>query len=539
MFPRLPRAEIRFKRVVALLQSGHFMEIQEVTMLNRSIPIILILMFALVACGGGSGSGTGGSGDGSSDAEILDKLSDEEYNALTEEEKFAVSNKALGTLFKGVPADEFFDLSGGVAAAALQSDENYVAKIENDLSTEVNLNQYRNLITQKYEFDSDREAVQYQLALLYEVPLGKTYFEIWMAYQLTNTILFSPATELDSVVYEDARIVFERLLNMIQDGSPIRDIVYEHMISQENWRRFRSPEDNTREMMEIFLKRFIDAEVPLASMACKNWSLKEEDDEYMLVIGPDKNTEPVDILDITVVECTEFYQAVADHADLIPTIVSTLVDIFFAGYFPEDKTPIIDELVAGEPVTFNDIFKNILFSKEYLLNVERPKQFEEVFFALANRIDWFANRNFFKYLNRDSSSSKFPSLNNMKQAAMTYKLGRQRSVPLDTLSFAFYHKAVREKLLIDRKGNPNNNDDGGWQESFIAVDLTGDAFIDYVFLAVASRKASPEELVELSAIITDRGFDRDDRKMQQAMIILDYLSRLSEIYFTQPIEKEV
>ncbi|MGD2184474.1 MAG: hypothetical protein PVI71_00040 [Desulfobacterales bacterium] len=508
-------------------------------MLNRSIPIILILMFALVACGGGSGSGTGGSGDGSSDAEILDKLSDEEYNALTEEEKFAVSNKALGTLFKGVPADEFFDLSGGVAAAALQSDENYVAKIENDLSTEVNLNQYRNLITQKYEFDSDREAVQYQLALLYEVPLGKTYFEIWMAYQLTNTILFSPATELDSVVYEDARIVFERLLNMIQDGSPIRDIVYEHMISQENWRRFRSPEDNTREMMEIFLKRFIDAEVPLASMACKNWSLKEEDDEYMLVIGPDKNTEPVDILDITVVECTEFYQAVADHADLIPTIVSTLVDIFFAGYFPEDKTPIIDELVAGEPVTFNDIFKNILFSKEYLLNVERPKQFEEVFFALANRIDWFANRNFFKYLNRDSSSSKFPSLNNMKQAAMTYKLGRQRSVPLDTLSFAFYHKAVREKLLIDRKGNPNNNDDGGWQESFIAVDLTGDAFIDYVFLAVASRKASPEELVELSAIITDRGFDRDDRKMQQAMIILDYLSRLSEIYFTQPIEKEV
>jgi hypothetical protein len=259
----------------------------------------------------------------------------------------------------------------------------------------------------------------------------------------------------------------------------------------------------------------------------------------MLVIGPDKNTEPVDILDITVVECTEFYQAVADHADLIPTIVSTLVDIFFAGYFPEDKTPIIDELVAGEPVTFNDIFKNILFSKEYLLNVERPKQFEEVFFALANRIDWFANRNFFKYLNRDSSSSKFPSLNNMKQAAMTYKLGRQRSVPLDTLSFAFYHKAVREKLLIDRKGNPNNNDDGGWQESFIAVDLTGDAFIDYVFLAVASRKASPEELVELSAIITDRGFDRDDRKMQQAMIILDYLSRLSEIYFTQPIEKEV
>ena len=508
-------------------------------MLDRRIPIILILMFALVACGGGSGGGDGDSGGGSTDAEILEKLSDEEYNALTEEEKFAVSNKAMGTLFKGVPADEFFDLSGGVAATALQSNENYVTKIENDLLTAVNLGQYRNLIAQKYEFDSDREAIQYQLALLYEVPLSRTYFEIWMAYQLSNTILFSPAIELDSVVYEDARNVFERLLDMIQQGETVRQIVYEHMISQENWRRFRSPEDNTREMMEIFLKRFIDAEVPLASMACKNWSLEERDDEYILVIGDENNTDPVDILDTTVVECTEFYQAVADHADLIPTIVSSLVDIFFAGYLPEDKTQIIDELVAGEPVTFNDIFKNIILSKEYLLNVERPKQFEEVFFGLANRINWFANTKFFKYLNRDSSSSNFPSLNNMKQAAMTYKLGRQVNIPLDTLSFAFYHKAVRERLLVDRKGNPNNNSDGGWQESFVAVNLTGDAFIDYVFLAVASRKASPEELAELSAIIAGRGFDRDDRKMQQAMIILDYLSRLSEIYFTRPIEEEV
>ena len=509
-------------------------------MLKRSIPIILMLTLALMACGGGSGGGGGGdTGGGSSDVEILERLSDEEYDALTEEEKFAVSNKAMGTLFKGVPADEFFDLSGGVAATAIQSDENYLTKIENDLSSAVNLAQYRNLVTQKYEFDSDREAIQYQLALLYEVPISGTYFELWMAYQLANTILFSPAIELDSTEHEDGRNVFERLLSMIQQGESMREIVYEHMISQENWRRFRSPEDNTREMMEIFLKRFIDAEVPLASMACKNWSLEERDDEYILVIGDETNTEPVDILDTTVIECTEFYRAVADHADLIPTIVSTLVDIFFAGYLPEDKTPIVDELVAGEPVTFNDVFKNIVFSKEYLMNVERPKQFEEVFFALADRIKWFANTNFFKYLNRDSSSSKFPSLNNMKQAALTYKLGRQANIPLDTLSFAFYHKAVREKLLVDRKGNPNNNDDGGWQESFIAVDLTGDAFIDYVFLSVASRKASPEELAELSAIIAGRGYNRDDRKMQQAMIILDYLSRLSEIYFTQPIEEEV
>ena len=509
-------------------------------MLNRRIPIILMLMLTLIACGSGSGGGgTDDPGGGAAVATIMERLSDEEYNALTEEEKFAVANKAMGALFKGVAPDEFFDLGNGVFALALQTDQNYLTKIENDLSKTVNESQYRNLISQKYEFDERQEPIQYPLALLYEIPLSKNYLEIWMAYQLTNTILFSPAVELDTVAYADARIVFDRLLNMIRQGNSIRQIAYEHMISQENWRRFRSPEDNTREMMEIFLERFIDAEVPLAAMACKNWSLVEEDDEYMLVIGPDKNTESVEILETTLVECLEFYDAVANHADLIPTVVSTLVNIFFNGYLPEDKAKIVDDIVEDDPITFNDVFQNIIFSKEYLLNVERPKQFEETFFSVANRIDWFAYQSFFRNLNRETGSTNFPSLNNMKQASMTYKLGRQRTVPLDTLSFAFYHKAVREKLLVDRKGNPDNDKDGGWQESLLDVDLVQDDFIDYLFLAAVSRKAGEQELNELNTIIADRGFNRNDRKMQQAMIVLDYISRLSELYFTRPFEMEV
>ena len=509
-------------------------------MTNKCIPMLFILMFLLAACG--SGGGSGGSDSSGSILEVeesLERLSDEEYNALAEEDKFGVSNKAMGALFKGIAPDEFFNVGADAPALNLQSDENYLSKIEDDLSKPVNETHYRNLVTQKYEFDEKQEPIQYQLALLYEMPLSKNYFELWMAYQLTNTILFSPAVELDTVSYEDARRVFERLVNMIRQGNSIRQLVYEHMISQENWRRFRSPEDNTREMMEIYLKRFNDAEVPLAAMACKNWSLEERDDEYRLVIGNEINTEPVQILETSVVECTEFYQAVADHADLIPTVTARLVDIFFYGYAPEDKAAIADDIIEDEPVTFNDIFQNIVFSREYLLNVERPKQFEEIFLSLAGRLDWYAYKNFFKNLNRISGSSTFPSLNNMKQAAMTYKLGRQDGAPLDTLSFAFYHKAVRERLLIDRKGNPDNNNDGGWQESFINVNLRQDDFIDYLFLSVAARKAAEEELAELNAIIAERGFNRDDRKRQQAMIVLDYLSRLSELYHTRPFEKEV
>jgi hypothetical protein len=368
-------------------------------MINRNIPIILILLFALVSCGGGGGPGDSeNSGSESPEEVMLERLSDEEFNALSEEDKFAVSNKVMGALFKGLNPDEFFDLGSDVSALALQSDENYLTKIEQDLSKRINENGYRRLVNQKYEFDEKQEAIQYQLALLYEVPVSKNYLELWMAYQLANTILFSPAVELDSVANEDARAVFERLVTMIRQRRTIREIVYEHMISQENWRRFRSPEDNTREMMEIFLRRFIDTEVPLAAQACKNWSLIEEDDEYTLVIGDDRNSEPVEILDTTVVDCLEFYDALANHADLIPTVVSRIVDVFFAGSPAADRQHITDDICKDEPDTFNAIFVSILFSKEFLVYTERPKQFEEALLGLADRIGWYANKSFFKNL---------------------------------------------------------------------------------------------------------------------------------------------
>ena len=495
---------------------------------------ILVSMFVLVgvaACGGGGGGGDPVSA-GDDFTASLTKLSDQDYQALSEEERFAVSNKVTGTLFKGVATDEFFDLSAGLQLA-LVTDDNYLNTVEQRLLQSVNLGTYRNRVNQKYEFDSKQRAIQYQLALLYEVPLSKTYFDIWMAYVLANTILFSPAVELDTVAYEDAERVFERLLSMIRNDRSVRDIVYEHMISQENWRRFRSPEDNAREMLEIFLQRFIDAEVPLAAQACQNWSLEKQDDEHILVIGSEGNSEPLDVLDTSIVDCYDFYRAVAGHADLLPAVVATIVDIFFYGYPRVNKVQIVGEIMTGDPVTFREIFRNILFSKEYLLNVDRPKTFEETFLSLAWRMDWFAKRTFFKNLNRVSTSSTYPGLVKMKQASMVYKLGKPRAVPLDSLSFAYYHKAVRELLLIDRKSNETSDNDGGWQNSFIEVNLTGDEFIDYLFMSVVSRPARQSELDELNAIIAARGYNRDNRKMQQAMIVLDYLSRLSELYFTR------
>ena len=94
----------------------------------------------------------------------------------------------------------------------------------------------------------------------------------------------------------------------------------------------------------------------------------------------------------------------------------------------------------------------------------------------------------------------------MKQSPLTYKLGQPVGVPLDTLSFSYYHKSVREKLLLDRKTDDFNNKDGGWQSSLIDVNYEGDEFIDYLFLSVLSRKARQEELDTLNQIIASREY---------------------------------
>lgn len=458
------------------------------------------------------------------------KLSDSEYNALSNEQKYAVANKLMGTLYKGVPVSDFFNIEGGLENPALKSESSFLDEAEAALSSPLEDKAfYLARIEEKYLFDEVRKPMEYPLAALFEFPVSRDYFHRWIAYWLANSILFSPALENDSVDYTDIQDIQFRLVKMMEEGKSIREIVYDHMISQENWRRFRSPEDNTREMIEIFLGLFNqDTEVPKASIACKNWFLTDDEQGYQLVIGFDENTEPQQVLGATLLSCYDFYQVVAQHPLLIPRIASVLVDGFFVGYPPEKKTELVNAIVAAGPTTFDHLFFMILFSREYLLNAERPKDFEETFFGTAGRIQWVAYERFFNDLNNPFSGSSFPTLRNMGQASHTYKLGRFPEVPLDSLSFSYYHKGVRERLLIDRKTDAFNAADGGWKKEFTDAALQGDDFIHYLFLSVVSRKATADELLALNDVIVRRRYQTN--KEGQAMIVFDYLSRLAELY---------
>ena len=497
--------------------------------------VMIVASLAFAACGGGGGDSS--RSNESSDIPVVEytvsplALSEESFSMMSALDQYAIANKLMSALYKGIPAERWFELSGGLEPLAARNNPPGLDQIRLDLGTWLaDPDAAAERVDQKYEFYDEKKALQYPLALLYETPLSRDYFILWMAYRLANTILFSPALELATCDYEDIQNVFERLVRMMTDEREIRDIVYAHMISQENWRRFRSPEDNTREMMEIFLGRFIDEEVPRAALACQNWSLSDKPQGYRLLIGDEENDEPQAILDTSVTTCTEFYRAVADHADLIPAITTKLVNLLVMDASDETKQQMVATILALDPRQFEDIFIPILFSHEFLLDSERPGRLEERFFNIAHRISWWAGARFFKDINPPWTSS-YPTLSNMRQAAFTYKLGRFPGVPLDTLSFSYFHKALREKLLLDRRSDPSKVNDGGWQMDFIEADIPEPDFVSYLFLSVISRLPTTVEADTLDQIFEDRGYTRPDQRRHRAYIVLDYLSRLSEIYY--------
>ena len=449
-------------------------------------------------------------------------LTNDEYNKLTPLQQYQVANRLMSTLFKGVPAQEFFDvLSIDGKPEDLQVSEtytNFINKIQKELDTPLeNKDSIYNAIVGdtenpgKYTFSSEtRMPMELPLAYLYELPISDEFYARWMSYKLMNTILFSPAEEIDSADESDADAVNKRLSTGILGNASVRSIIYAHEISQNNWRRFRSPEDNAREMIEIYLGLFDrDADVPKAAKACKNWYLTDENQGYLLKNPPENNnTEPQLILDnYYVTTCEDVMQAIANHPLVIPRITTVLVDhLMDVGYDSQSKADLVDSIVKSHPETFKDIFSAIIFSKAYLLNMERPKYFEESFFNIANRISWSPGKGFFRDITSNSTGNLrlSSSMLAMNQPSISLKLGRWASVPLDSLGFSYYHRAIREWALINRKTDPfNPANDGqngagwGWDANFITgkVDqLKGDDLTNYLFLSVAGRYATKDEL---------------------------------------------
>ena len=498
-----------------------------------------------------------------SSAYTLTQLSDATFNALNETEKLEVANKLLETLFYGFPLKTLQEkIAAGNFIEGIRTglDEDRTDKeiLENDILDET-----------KYRQSNYNEQVAVDiLTRFYAMKELDSYFlKNWVAYILTQTIMFSPAYELESTHTPNIARVYNRLVTMLGVDSGMRYISYVHMMSEDNWRRFRSPEDNGREMLEIFTLDGDDSHVPLAGQALQNWKLDRDSDT--LVVSLNQNRKPLSLFGTTIYNGDDFYREMAKSDLFTKGVTTRLVNFFFTNTDTTKKTQIINSILASKPETWQDILLQIVFSEEYLLHSNRAASAEERFFSLAKKID-------FKH--RIGTLHEFKdALEEMHQASMKYKLGKLKRVPLDTLSFANYHKFIRERMLL-RKSSPDALNDyeawnrQGWSESFVANSnytlneedgiASLESFIQYLFKATISRNANSEEMAlfkthmlrdqsdtnttkvldySFNLITTrddaqDQADRRESRKRDIATIVLDYISRLAETYTLEKVK---
>ena len=488
----------------------------------------------------------------------LPQLTDTAFNALSNSKKLTIANTLLSTLFFGYPQkilEEKINSGSFISDIRQRLEEDRTDKdwLENYILDD---NKFK-----QYDRWAEPQAINI-LSRFYAMHELDSYFlKNWIAYILTQTIMFSPAYELESTHTPNIANVYNRIVTFLNEESSMRYLTYVHMMSEDNWRRFRSPEDNGREMLEIFLFDQNDNHVPIAGKALQNWKLNTDSDT--LEVSLNQNREPLSLFGTIITNGDDFYRELVKSERFTQGVTQRLVNFFFPQATDTKKNSLTQTIVSSHPETWQDILMQIVFSEEYLLRSSRVASAEERFFSLAKKLDFKHCRNtFHKFKN---------ALDNMHQASMKYKLGKLQRVPLDTLSFANYHKFIRENMLIkksslDLKDDYESWERQGWNESFLANSnytlneedgiASLESFINYLFKATISRKPNDEEMAlfknhmlrnksegnatkvldyNFNLIDTDENAQeqkkkREARKSDIATIVLDYISRLSETY---------
>ena len=547
--------------------------------MKLKLSLVSIASLILSSCDPGLPSGDSGFQAGGA----ATALSQSEYSSLSAEQQYMVANKLLGTIYRGVAVEDFFDLSSGMQELR-PADPAFISNTRSRLSRDLSISQlqaYDAIIdgidadgnpdpdNAKYIFDSDsnarnnQRAKQLPMARIKEYPISRDMFVHWMAYVLTNTIMFSPAEEMESTDYTDVQNMYRFLVLKLKEGATIREIIRTNLSSLARWRVSRSAENHALEAYELYLGLFETEEDSYrGGIACKDIYLTNEDDGYLLRRTDFPNTVPQLILGSHyVTSCEDLYDVVAGHPLLIPRVVEVIFNYFveLRGDNVSYRRSMINAIVNSDPQTFEDVFTAIFFSREYLLNIERPRSVEENMMSLLDVLKWQPGENagevdeqIFRRMTEFSNEQLY--LNGMGWASMKYKIGRIPDVPMDGLSYANYHKAMREEFMMNTSFyNPSTNNEGfiydgnGDLKPFIA-NMSLAEYIDFMFMGVLQRKASESEKTDLidvyatgvtgNHLTTDGNGDtviRSGRHDEVAQITFDYVTRLPEFYYFRAV----
>ncbi len=553
--------------------------------------LCLAAAFGLAACDPGQPQGSGGF----SASGFAAPLSQAEFNSLSPEGQYQVASKLYGTLFRGVSAEDFYDLGAGTGNLTPRS-STFLDDTKRALKTSLSVEQVSavdariegfdaegnpNEADAKYSFDSDsnadqnEKAMQLPLARIKEYPISRDLYVQWMAYFLSNTIMYSPAVEMESSDTVDAQNMYRFLTTNVRNKSTVRQMVRSNLPSLARWRVSRSSENHALEAYELYLGLFQTEEDSVkGGIACKDFYLTDADSGYVISTTSFPNTEPQLVLgSYFITTCEDLYDVISGHPLIIPRAVEVLVNYIFSGRSREDRVNIINSIVSSGAETYEDIFTAMIFSREYLLNTERSRSFEESFLPMLDALKWdpaadpsdSAGKAIFE--NIASGSTNPPNrgnvlyLGNKGWNSMSLKIGRLPDVPLDALSFANYHKAVREELLTDTRafdgaqlGVPGliykgDGDDADVNLRNVIAQLSLNDYIDFLFLNTLQRKATADERAGLITIFDNKsllGVDTNgvqiirpstsnNRHNDIAAITFDYISRLPEFYYFKAV----
>ncbi|MBE9564142.1 MAG: hypothetical protein IMF17_02775 [Proteobacteria bacterium] len=563
--------------------------------------LFLMVALSLMACDPGTPSGETDFAAGGAAA----PLSQAEFNRLPAEQQYQVASKLYGTLFRGITADEFFDLSAGIDNLQPRN-SNFINDTRKQLSTDLHfdvISQYDKAIDglddelsnpdealARYTFDdrtdleSNQRPRQIPLARIKDYPISRDLYVNWMAYFLANTIMYSPAEEMESSDMLDVQRMYRFLDSNIKEKATIQEMVRSILPSLTRWRVARTSQNFALEAFENYLGLFQDGSLseaeklrtPIiaslpesienAGLACGDLFLTRASDDYLIGQTDFPNTTPRLILEESfVVTCTDVYDVVAGHSSLIPRAAEVIINYFFPGQgLTEKRLAVRQAILNSNPQTYEDIFTAIIFSREYLLSAHRPKSFEENFLPLLDTLKWDVKANV-SPVRKDifermaSNESQTIYLGGMSWNAMSLKIGRLPSVPLDALSFGNYHKAIRESLFLNTasyRGGVSEAGDG------LIFDVNDDLhvfieslsladYIDYLFLNTLHRKATVTEQTGLydflvntrnyTDTVTVSGVDSEVIRTSQYINlteeVFDYISRLPELYYFTSIDQ--
>ncbi|WP_086481412.1 hypothetical protein [Oceanospirillum sanctuarii] len=231
----------------------------------------------------------------------------------------------------------------------------------------------------RYYLDSNRPEHNLLFHLLFNArpdstDFSKEYFDLWITYQLLNSFVLAMGDELDTVSSARINTHIEKIRTAVEQNRSVKEIMLDYFMADIFWARFRSPEDNGREVFEIYLGDFRDEIVPPAAKILQNYSFNE-DQGTLEIDSFNRNSELQHIDGAQLTTPYQLYSYVVNHGEFMTHIYKHIVKALY-GYEASD---VINSMSSKGLSTFRDIYIEAL-THTSLEKVKRAKFPEEILF---------------------------------------------------------------------------------------------------------------------------------------------------------------